>query len=65
MGARDISLILAVILTICTMALLVVTKRIRNGLMCWMAIPVVMFLWYCVLVCLWMAYYMWRVNGVL
>jgi hypothetical protein len=64
MGSHDVFRVLAVILAIATMAILIATKRVKNGWMCWVAIPVVAWLWYWVLVCLFMAYYMWRANGV-
>jgi hypothetical protein len=64
MGAQGVFSVLAILLAIATIAVLVITKRVRNGWLVWFAVPVVAFLWYWVIVCLYMGYYMWRINDV-
>jgi hypothetical protein len=64
MGAHDVFSVLALILAIATMAILIATKRVRNGWMAWLAVPAIAFLWYWVLVCLYMGYYFLRINNV-
>lgn len=64
MGALYIFVVLALLLAIATTAILIAAKRIRNGWIPWLATPIVAFLWYWVLVCFYMGYYMWQVSGV-
>jgi len=64
MGAHDVFSILAVLLAVATIAILIATKRVKNGWIVWLAVPVVAFLWYWVLVCIYMGYYFWRINDV-
>lgn len=64
MGSHDVFRILAVLLGIATMAILVATARIKNGWMAWLAVPVVAFVWYWALVCLYIGYYMWQIKDV-
>ncbi len=64
MGSHGILSIIAVLLAIATMAVLVATSRVKNGWMAWFVVPVIAFMWYWVLVCLFVGYYMWRINGV-
>jgi hypothetical protein len=64
MGAHDVFGVLAIILAIATIAILIATKRVRNGWMAWLAVPVIAFLCYWVLVCLYMGYYFIRINDV-
>lgn len=64
MGAHDVFRILAVLFAFGTTALLVATKTVRNGWLPWLAIPVVAFIWYWLLVSLYLTYYAWRVGGV-
>jgi hypothetical protein len=64
MGAHDIFVVLSAIMALATIAILIGMQRLKNGWMAWLAVPVVAFLWYWVLVCVFMGYYMWRTNGV-
>ncbi len=64
MRAHEVFCVLAVLLGIGTMAIFVATARVRNGWMAWLAIPIVAFVWYWVLVCLYIGYYLLRVSGV-
>lgn len=64
MGADDVFRILAVVLAVLSMAVLIVTRRMEYGWKFWLALPVAAVIWYWVLVCIWMGYYMWNINGV-
>lgn len=64
MGAHGVFCLVAIVLAIATIAILIATKRVRNGWMPWLAIPIVAFLWYCLLVGFLVGYYMWRIGGV-
>ncbi len=64
MGAEDVFRILAVVLAVLSMTILIVSKRVKYGWKFWLAIPIAAFIWYWVLVCILMAYYMWNVSGV-
>lgn len=64
MGAHDVFRILAVILAIATVGIAVLTGRVRNGWLPWLAIPILAFVWYWAIVCLYMGYYMWQSRGV-
>ncbi len=44
MGAHDVFRILAVILAIATVAIPIATKRISNGWLSWLAVPVIAFI---------------------
>jgi hypothetical protein len=64
MGAYDVFSVVAIILAIATMAILIATKRVTNGWMVWLAVPLLAFLYYWLLVCLYMGYYFLRINNV-
>lgn len=64
MGAHDVFRILAVILAIATVGIPVATKWIKNGWLPWLAVPVIAFLWYWILVGLFIVYYVWRSSGI-
>lgn len=46
-----------------TVAILIATKRVKNGWLPWAAVPVVAVVWYLALVALFVAYYMWNIRG--
>jgi hypothetical protein len=64
MGAHEIFTILAVFLGIATVAILIVTKRVKNIWYVWLSVPVVAFVWYWLIVCLYMGSYFLRINNV-
>lgn len=64
MGAHGVFCVIAALLGIGTMGMLVATARVKNGWMAWLAVPVVAFVWYWVLVCVYVGYYMWQINDV-
>lgn len=64
MGAHDLFRILALLFALFTAAILIATGRVKNGWMIWLAVPVLSFAWYWVLVCFYMGYYMWHIRGV-
>lgn len=64
MGAHDVFRVVAIILAIATTVILVTTKRIKSRWIPWLAVPVLAFVWYWVLVCLYVGYYMLQIDGV-
>lgn len=55
---------LAIIFAVVTVAVLVAFKRIRNPWLTLLAIPLLAVLWYGVMLCFWMGYYMYNIRGV-
>lgn len=64
MGAHDVFTVLAIVLAIATVAIVIATKKFKNAWFVWLAVPVVAFVWYWVIVCLYMGYYFLRINNV-